>query len=158
MKIRSVTVNERKAQLELTVRGGAVYAMPYAKLSPRPTTQNRIERVFVDPELGNEAVTYVLRSGVEGSVHIDHALEYNRDPSTVADLMIHDLTVRAQAGIDASGLSMRELARCMRTSVPQLYRLLDPTNTTKSIAQLIALLHVVGCDVEFKVKPRRRAA
>ncbi len=61
MKIRRATVNNRKAQLELTVRSGKVFPVPYAKLDPRPTSKNRIREVYVDKELGKEAVTYVLR-------------------------------------------------------------------------------------------------
>jgi len=77
MKIRRATVNNRKAQLELTVRSGKVFPVPYAKLDPRPSAKNQIRAVYVDKELASEAVTYILESGDEGSVHIDHALEYN---------------------------------------------------------------------------------
>ena len=157
MKIRRVGVNNRKAQLELTVRSGRVLPVPYAKLDPRPTPKNRIRDVYVDKELGSEAVTYGLESGEEGSVHIDHALEYNEDPSYLAELLIHKLTVEAQRRVERSGLSRRELARRLGTSVPQLYRLLDPANTRKSLGQLIGLLHLVDCEVELVVN-RRRAA
>jgi hypothetical protein len=155
MKIRRATVNNRKAQLELTVRSGKVFPVPYAKLDPRPTSKNRIREAYVDKELGSEAVTYVLESGEEGSVHIDHALEYNEDPSYLAELLIHKLTVEAQRRADRSGLSRRELARRLSTSVPQLYRLLDPANTRKSLGQLIGLLHLLDCEVQLVVNPRR---
>jgi len=157
MKIRRATVNNRKAQLELTVRSGKVFPVPYAKLDPRPTSKNRIREVYVDRELGKEAVTYVLASGAEGSVHIDHALEYNEDPSYLAELLIHKLTVEAKRRADRSGLSRRELARRLSTSVPQLYRLLDPANTRKSLGQLIGLLHLLDCEVRLVVNPRRAA-
>ena len=157
MKIRRATVNNRKAQLELTVRSGKVFPVPYAKLDPRPTSKNRIREVYVDKELGKEAVTYVLASGAEGSVHIDHALEYNEDPSYLAELLIHKLTVEAKRRADRSGLSRRELARRLSTSVPQLYRLLDPANTRKSLGQLIGLLHLLECEVRLVVNPRRAA-
>ncbi|TMA51612.1 MAG: hypothetical protein E6J76_09460 [Deltaproteobacteria bacterium] len=157
MKIRRATVNNRKAQLELTVRSGKVFPVPYAKLDPRPTSKNRIREVYVDKELGKEAVTYVLASGAEGSVHIDHALEYNEDPSYLAELLIHKLTVEAKRRADRSGLSRRELARRLSTSVPQLYRLLDPANTRKSLGQLIGLLHLLDCEVRLVVNPRRAA-
>jgi DNA-binding TFAR19-related protein (PDSD5 family) len=157
MKIRKVTVNNRKAQLELTVRSGKVYPVPYAKLDPRPTSKNRIREAYVDRELGNEAATFVLDSGEQGSVHIDHALEYNQDPSYLADILIHKLTVEAERRVKRSGLSRRELARRLKTSVPQLYRLLDPTNTRKRVAQLVSLLHLLDCDVELVVKARRAA-
>ena len=157
MKIHRVSVNNRKAQLELSVRSGKVFPMPYAKLDPRPTAKNRIKKAYVDKELGSEAVTYVLESGNEGSVHIDHALEYNEDPSYLAELLIHKLTVEAQRRVGRSGLSRRELARRLGTSVPQLYRLLDPANTHKSLGQLVSLLHLLGCNVQLVVNPRHAA-
>ncbi|HLK11308.1 MAG TPA: hypothetical protein VKW76_08000 [Candidatus Binatia bacterium] len=157
MKIRRATANNRKAQLELTVRSGKVFPVPYAKLHPRPTAKNRIRDVYVDKELAREAVTYVLESGDEGSVHIDHALEYNEDPSYLAELLIHKLTVEAARRVGKSGLSRRELARRLGTSVPQLYRLLDPANTRKNLGQMVSLLHLLDCDVEFVVNPRRAA-
>ena len=157
MKIRRVRANNRKAQIELTVRAGNVLPVPYAKLDPRPTPTDRIREVYVDKELGNEGVTYVLESGAEGSVHIDHALEYNQDPTYLAELLTHKLTVEARRWVDRSGLSRRELARRLNTSVPQLYRLLDPANTHKGLGQLVSLLHVLGCDVDLVVNPRRAA-
>jgi hypothetical protein len=157
MKIRQVTVNNRKARIELVVRSGKTYPIPYAKLDPRPTSKNRIRDAYVDKELGSEAVTYVLESGEEGSVHIDHALEYNQDPGHIADLLIHKLTVEARRRVESSGISRRELARRLNTSVPQLYRLLDPANTRKRMAQLVGLLHLLDCEVELVVKPRNAA-
>src|SRR5437762_2464180 len=106
---------------------------------------------------GDHGPRHVHVSGAEGSVHIDHALEYNEDPSYLAELLIHKLTVEAKRRADRSGLSRRELARRLSTSVPQLYRLLDPANTRKSLGQLIGLLHLLDCEVRLVVNPRRAA-
>jgi nucleotidyltransferase/DNA polymerase involved in DNA repair len=157
MKIRTVTVNNRKAQVELTTRSGDVYPVPFSRLDPQPTAADRIVEAYVDRELGNEAVTYVLESGAEGAVHIEQALEYNEDPTYLADLLAHQLTAEAVRRVEASGLSRRELARRLKTSVPQLYRLLDPTNAKKSLSQLVALLHLLDCDVQLVVKERGAA-
>jgi len=157
MKIRRVIANNRKAQLELWVSSAVSYPFPYAKLDPRPTSKNPIREVYVDRELGSEAATYVLSSGDEGAVHIDHALEYNEDPNTLSALLAHRLTVEARRRIDQSRLSRRELARRLRTSVPQLYRLLDPNNPRKSLSQLVALLHLLDCDVDLVVRSRKAA-
>lgn len=73
------------------------------------------------------------------------------DPTFLAGLLSHRLSVEAMKRVKQTELSHRELARRLRTSVPQLYRLLDPTNTRKSLAQLIALLHILDCDVDFIV-------
>lgn len=113
--------------------------------------------MYIDRELANEAVTYVLDSGAEGAVHIEQALEYNQDPAYFADLLVHQLTTEAVRSVESSGLSRREIARRLKTSVPQLYRLLDPSNSRKSISQLVSLLHVLDCDVQLVVK-RKTAA
>ncbi len=157
MKLKAVTVNNRKAQLELTARSGRMFPLPFGRMNPRPTASDRVTSAYVDKELANEAVTYVLESGAEGAVHIDQALDYNRDPSFLAELMVHELTVEAEKRVERFGVSRRDLARRLKTSVPQLYRLLDPTNTRKSLGQLVALLHLLDCDVRLIVKPRRAA-
>lgn len=158
MKIRRVAVNNRKRQLELRTFAGAMLPFPFSKLDPRPTVRNRVREVFVDPELGSEGVTYVLESGAEGSVHVDHALEYNEDPRYLSEILMHRMTVEAGKRVGKAELSRREIARRLGTSVPQLYRLLDPTNSAKSINQLISLLHVLGCEVDLKVRSRKAAA
>ena len=55
--------------------------------------------------------------------------------------------------VDRDFLS-RGLERRLRTSVPRLYRLLAPTNTRKSLSQLVSLLQALDCIVEVVVKPR----
>jgi hypothetical protein len=55
-------------------------------------------------------------------------------------------------------VSRRELARRLKTSVPQLYRLLDPTNTRKSMNQLVCLLQVLDCSVDLVVTDREAVA
>ena len=153
MKITGVTANNRKRVFEVETRRGA-YVMPYAKVDPVPSSQDRIAEVYVDPELGREGFTYVLQSGEQGSVHVDSVLEYNEDPSYMANLALYELTVEARRRFDQSGLSAREVARCLGTSPAQLYRLLDPTNYSKSVKQLILLLYVLGFQVELAVRKR----
>jgi len=154
MKLKTVRVNNRKHHLELEARSGKVLPIPFSRLSPSPRPGDRIIRAWVDKELANEGVSFVLASGAEGSVHVDQALEYNEDPAYLADVLIHKLTVEARRRVDRSGMSRRELARRLSTSVPQLYRLLDPANTRKSIGKLVGLLHLLDCDVDLVVKPR----
>ena len=151
MKIRSVSSNNRKREFVVTTFSGARFAYPYVKCTPAPSRNDRIEDVFIDKELGREAITYRLTSGQEGSVHIEQILEFYEDPAYLADLITYKLTVAALDRIEESGLSRRRIAKQLSTSVPQLYRLLDPTNTRKSLNQMIALLHVLNCDVDVRV-------
>ncbi len=82
---------------------------------------------------------------------------YNQDPSYLAELLNHKLTVEAPSRLEKSGLSRREVARRLSTSVPQLYRLLDPSYTRKSLNQLVGLLHVLDCEVDVVVRPKDAA-
>ena len=83
-------------------------------------------------------------------------LEYNEDPSYMAELTLYRLTQEAKSRFEASGLSAREVSRWLGTSPAQLYRLLDPTNYSKSVRQLISLLYVLGCEVDVEVKERTK--
>lgn len=154
MKIRSVTSNNRRNEFTVVTRSGATYTFPYMEADPQPDSNDRMGEVFVDKELGNEAFTYILESGEEGSIHIEQVLEYNDDPKYLAELLVYKLTLEARGGIEGSGLSMRQIAKRLKTSVPQLYRLLDPANMRKSMSQLVALLHVLDCDVDLVVKKK----
>lgn len=158
MKIRSVAPNNRRKAFEVGTDERA-FTYPYARLRLEPTRENRVARVFVDPELAEEAFTYILEDGREDTVHIDEVLEYNEDPEYLRELLVYNLTLEAQKRVAGSGLSKREIIRRLGTSPAQFYRLLDQTNTRTSVGQLVALLHILDCEVELvvKEKPRRTA-
>jgi predicted XRE-type DNA-binding protein len=153
MKIRSVLCNNRKKAFQVKSLKGTLL-IPYSKVDVRPSGNDPVAKVFVDKELGGEGFTYVLASGKEGTVHSEQVLEYNQDPSFLRDALLYKLTIEAQKLIKQSPLSKREIARRLRTSATQLYRLLDQTNYRKSVDQLLSLLHVLDCDVELMVKSR----
>ncbi|MSR19951.1 MAG: hypothetical protein EXR91_03100 [Gemmatimonadetes bacterium] len=156
MKIKTVTANNRKRAFEIETTSAA-YTFPYALLSLQPGADNRVEEAYPDDELGGEGFTYRLTDGREDTIHADAVLEYNRDPAYLNDLLLHRLTVEAQKAVKASYISKRELIRTLGTSASQFYRLLDPANRTKSVGQLIALLHLLGREVDVVVLPKHRS-
>ncbi len=125
MKIRAVRVNNRRKAFEVTA-GRQRLVFPFSKLEVQPSSDDPIWTVHVDREMGSEGFTYALRSGREGTVHIEEVLEYNQDPDH----------------------------RRLKTSPTQLYRLLDQTNYRKSVDQMLRLLAVLDCDVELLVRTR----
>lgn len=155
MKIRGVTINNRKKSIEIETRKG-ILNLPFARLRVKPTARNRITEIYVDPELGRKAVTYRLASGREDSVHLDAFLDYNRDPEFLRKITLHKLTLEAVKAMDASRLSKQEVIRRLKTSPSQLYRLLDPSNQRKSMDEMLRLLSVLGLNIEWSVV--RRAA
>ncbi|HUG28150.1 MAG TPA: hypothetical protein VMK53_07610 [Gemmatimonadales bacterium] len=153
MKIQAVEANNRKKAFELrTARGAFTY--PYAKLPLPPTSEDRVAEVYADPDTGREAFTYRLESGAEDTVHLDAVLEYHQDPAYWNDVLVHRLTVEVRKALEQSDLAKREVVRRLGTSPSQLYRLLDPSCSGKSAGQLLAILHLLGHEVDVVVRPK----
>ena len=153
MKIQSVTHNNRKKAFQV-MTSKKLFQLPYSRVDPQPDAADPIARVFVDKELGSEGFTYVLESGKEGTVHGEQVLEYNQDPRYLRDALLYKLTIEAQKRVEASALSKREIIRRLGTSATQFYRLLDQTNSRKSVDQLLSLLHVLDCDIELLIRTK----
>jgi len=153
MKIRAVRANNRRKAFELAT-AKARFLYPFAKLHPRLSPGDPIVKAWVDKELASEAVTYVQASGREGTVHIEQVLEYNKDPDYLRDRLLYRLTLEAQKRVAASPLPRREIIRRLGTSATQFYRLLDQTNYSKSVDQLVSLLQILDCEVELVVRAK----
>ena len=151
VKVLSVASNNRRREFEIELCDRGVLTFPYHRADPPPTRDDPIREFFIDPELGNEGVTYVLESGADGSVLSDHVLEINRDPAYMRDLLLHQLTVEAVQRMESSPFGVRQLSRRLKTSPAQIYRLLDTTNHRKTVDKLLELLHVLDAKVEVRV-------
>jgi hypothetical protein len=64
------------------------------------------------------------------------------------------LTLEAQKWAAASPLPRGEVIRRLGTSATQFYRLMDQTNYSKSMGQLVSLLQILDCEVELVVRAR----
>jgi predicted XRE-type DNA-binding protein len=150
LKVKKASFDNRKHLVCIeTVQG--VLSLPYAKLSARPTKENPITKIFADKELGNLAVSYILKDGTEDSIPVDAFLDHNADPDYIRHIELHKLTNEAITALERSGLSKREVCRRLGTSMSQLQRLFDPANSQKTIDQMIRLLTVLGTKVEIRV-------
>mgnify|MGYP001597712216 CR=1 FL=1 len=151
MKIRTVNINNRKKSFEIDTPKGR-FSLPFSKLRLAPTPENKVKEAYVDRELDNRAITYVLKSGEEDSVHLDAFLDYNKDPEYMTKISLYKLTLNAIDLVEKSKLGKREIARKLKTSPAQLYRLIDTTNYSKTIDQMVKLLASLGCQVDFVPK------
>ncbi len=156
MKIYCVSVNSRKKTLEIGIFKGTL-SLPFSRLRLKPSAKDKIKTAYVDSELGYRAVTYILSSGREGSVHLDAFLDYNQDPGFLRDMALHQLTLEALGLLKHAGLSKHEVIRQLKTSPSQLYRLLDPANYKKSVDEMLRLLAVLGYRVDMKVVTKEAA-
>ena len=159
MKIRTAAFNNRRKAFDVEA-GGALHVLPFSRVEPVPGTDDPVVDVSVDTDTARETFTFTLRSGATGTVHVEQVLEYNKDPHYLRDALLYQLTLESQKRVAASPLAKREIMRRLGTSATQLYRLLDQTNYQKSIDQLLALLYVLDCQVDVRVraKPKRPRA
>ena len=143
-----VSHNNRRRAFQVK-RQGKTYLLPYAKVEPVPGSRDRVIRTDVDKELGGEGFVYRLESGCKGTVLWEQVLDYNKDPDYLREAALYKLTLLAQRKLEESRLSKGEVRRRLGTSPSQLIRLLDQTNYKKSIDQMLRLLAVLDCPVEF---------
>jgi hypothetical protein len=151
MKIVDVTPNNRRKDFSISA-GKQHFTFPYAKCIPTPSATNPVSSVFVDEELGSDAFTYILKDKSEGSVHIDHILEYNKDPKTLLELFVYRLTLDVKKRLESSIVPKRRVARELQTSPSQLYRLLDVDRSDKSLQQIFSILLLLDCEVDLVIK------
>jgi hypothetical protein len=153
MKIRSVKLNNKRKMFEVNT-SSRKYLFPFSKSVPAPTPADPVTQVRVDKEIGSEGFSYELTSGGTGTIHIEQVLEYNNDPNYLRDQLLYKLTLEAQRRVDASPLAKREIIRRLGTSATQFYRLLDQTNYSKSVDQLVSLLQILDCEVDLLVRAK----
>ena len=82
MRVRSVRINNRRKAFEVRTSARRLL-LPFAKVQPKTTAADPIDRAYVDKEIASEGFTSVLRSGREGTVHADQVLEDNKDPDHI---------------------------------------------------------------------------
>ena len=153
MKIRGVRNHPRRQAFEVRTARGA-FSFPYERCIPKPSVRDGVTSVSIDDDTGRETFTYSLESGKKGVVHVERVLDHNEEPAYMQQALLYRLTVDAVARLEASPLSKREVVRRLGTSPSQLYRLLDPTNSRKSVDRMLGLLRVLGCEVDIVVRPR----
>lgn len=151
MKIRSVRSDPRRRAFAVATARG-VLEFPWTQVDVVPSSGDPVVAIGPDPELGGEAFTYRLASGAEGTVHVDHVLRFVRDPDYQRRELLYALTNEALDALAASGRTKRSIARQLGTSLAQLARLLDPTNSRKSVDQMVRLLAALGRRVELRVE------
>lgn len=156
LKIKRILANIRKKCLVVEMTR-VTYEMPFSALHLKPTINDPLVSVWIDPECGGRVFGYKLESGKEDYLHLDVVLAVNKDPEYERDMLLYRLTIQAQDILKKKRIPKRELARKLKTSPKQLYRLLDQTFYGKTIDQMIKLLNALGNSVDFKITPLKAA-
>lgn len=132
-----------------------VLPFPYARCDPRPTRRNPIVRLFVDKGVDRRGFTYVLRSGVDGCVLLDYVLDHNCDPGYLGDMLLYKLSLAAQDRWSSTAVSLARVNERGGLRPGRVQEILEQTNYRKTLDELVTLLHALGYDVDFTLRPNR---
>lgn len=66
MKLHHVIDVPGHREIEMVAQSGTSHRFPHDQMTPPPSNEDPIRKIFVDPELASEGVTYFLASGAEG--------------------------------------------------------------------------------------------
>ena len=75
VKITLVNFNDREFIIYVS-NEDSYLLFPFNQLTLKPNKENKIISVYPDREIGYDGFTYVLESGEEDTVHIDHVLRF----------------------------------------------------------------------------------
>ena len=125
---------------------------PFGLLDPKPSTRDRFVRCYADEQLGEAGLWYVLESGRQGFLSANQVLKFYREPSDVKGHVLWVLTLAAIEHLKPTPLSRRQILKRLHTSSAQLERLVDASNVRKSVDGVLALLEVLGYEVEITVR------
>jgi predicted XRE-type DNA-binding protein len=146
MKITGVSIDRRRKELVI-VAGRRTFCYPMALL---PVKEELVDAV-ADQEIGREGVECRFASGRVETIHLDDIRAQLGDAGHAKEVLLYELTLKAQELMKERGLSRRALCRLLATSPAQVYRLLDQTCSSKSIDKMVELLRVLGYRVSFEV-------
>jgi len=151
MKIKRIFAHNKKKAFILETKLQN-YEYPFSELTIIPTLKDPVVSVYSDSEIGYEGFTYELLSGKTETIHLDSVLSFHKDPEYICELLLHQLTIKAQKAFNAKKITKRSLARKLKTSPQQLYRLLDASFYGKSIDQMVKLLHALGYSIDIRTE------
>lgn len=150
-KFKKVIFDNKKKVFHLEYTSGLKVECPYSALGIR----SLVIEAAPDIESGQHSFYFILNNGKKNYVPFDQPLHIMQHPEYVKQQTLFEVTKQLNKLIDRCGISKRELARRLGTSLSQLARLLDVTNYKKELSRLIELAALLN--FEFKWEFRKAA-
>lgn len=147
-KFKKVEFNNKKKVFRLTYNSGLTVECPYIAFG----IKEKVIDAGPDKEVGNHSFYFVLESGKQDYVPFDQPLYISNNPDYMRQELMFELTMKIQNMIENAGISKRELARSLKTSVTQINRLLDQTNYNKDLSRLIQIASLLNYDFDWEFK------
>ena len=150
-KFKKVEFDNKKRVFHLEYTSGLKIDCPYFSLR----IKGKVIEAAPDSEVGGHSFYFVLEDGKKDYVPFNQPLHIAQNPEYVKEQTLYQVTKRLNEFIKSEGISKRELARRLHTSLSQLARLLDTTNYKKELSRLIEIAAILN--YEFKWEFRKAA-
>ena len=120
--------------------------------TPASRSKGKVIEAAPDLEDGGHSFYFVMENGKKDYVPFDQPLHIVQNPSYVKEYTLFQMTKKLNEFIKAEGVSKRELARRLDTSLSQLTRLLDTTNYKKELSRLIEITAMLNYKFKWEFK------
>jgi len=150
-KFKKIEFDNRKRVFHLQYTTGLKLDCPYFSLG----IKGKVMDAGPDAEVGGHSFFFVLENGKKDFVPFDQPLHIAQNPEYVKEQTLYEMTKRLNEFIKKEGVSKRELARRLKTSLSQLARLLDTSNYKKELSRLVEIAAMLN--YEFKWEFRKAA-
>ncbi|MBI4405922.1 MAG: helix-turn-helix domain-containing protein [Deltaproteobacteria bacterium] len=147
-RIRAVSFNNRRKEIEVTYATGKKLNVHYGQLGIKKT----VAKAWVDTETNCQSVAFAFNDGTVDYMPYDQPLALNRDPEYLLQTQIEELTAKIKCELSKRKISKRFLAKQLKTSDNQVHRLLNPTILNKNLEQLCRIAEVLELEVEIRLR------
>ena len=145
---KKVAYDNKKRVFHLEYTTDLKLDCPYSALGIR----NKVVEAGPDSEVGGHSFYFVLDNGKKDYVPYDQPLHIVQNPEYVKEQALYEDTRQLNEFIEKAGISKRELARRLGTSMSQLFRLLDAPNYKKELSRLIEIAAMMDYEFVWRFK------
>lgn len=147
-KIKNVTFSNKTKEIEIEYTSKKKYSVHYGQLGIR----KNILKAWVDHETGNQSVGFEFEDGSLDYMPYDQPLALNKDPDYLLQDQIEHLVLELNESIKKKGISKKFIAKKLKTSENQIFRLLNPSILNKNLEQLYQIAFILNKQIEIELK------
>jgi hypothetical protein len=145
-KFKKVEFDNKKRLFHLEYTSGLKLDCPYFSLH----IKGKVIDAGPDVEVGGHSFYFTLENGKTDYVPFDQPLHIVQNPEYAKEQTLYQMTKQLNEFIKNSGISKRELARRLNTSLSQLARLLDTANYKKEMSRLVEIGAILNYEFHWE--------
>ncbi len=147
-KIKKVSFSNKTKEIEIEYTSRKKYLLHYGQLG----IDKNIVRAWVDQETKGKSVGFEFEDGSTDFMPYDQPLVLNKDPEYMLQDQIEHLVLELNETIRKKGISKKYIAKKLKTSENQIFRLLNPAILNKNLGQLYQIAFILNKQIEIELK------